>query len=73
MSAGSYDFIDQAVETLKQGGHVFFLATLDRINAEEHRFSLRSAVYTKQDILSIRGLINKELDGYLKRLVEDME
>lgn len=54
---GTYDFIDTAVDALKQGGHPFTLVALSRSTKGEIIFSLRTGVFCAQDKEVLKDLL----------------
>lgn len=58
MSQGTYDFVDSAVDSLRQGGHAFALVTLhDRKPDGTRVFSLRCGCFEARDKRALLDLM----------------
>lgn len=65
--SGTYDFIDGAVDSLKQGGHPFLLIALDpRTEEGAFRYSIRSGVANAKDCDRLEQVVEDLLPKYLE-------
>lgn len=71
MPQGTQDFINAAIDPLREGGHPFLLLALQDSDANGERvYSIRSGYYSRADIRAMQDLL-EVMDRYLAdRLAE---
>jgi hypothetical protein len=63
---GTDDFIDAAVDSLRQGGHPFLLVALHARHTEtDRKFSIRSGFFCGDDIGALREIARVEVPRHL--------
>ena len=63
---GTNDFVDAAVDSLRQGNHPFVLVVLHDFDEHgECKWNLRCGHSSQRDLRVLRAVVAKQVDGYL--------
>lgn len=65
MPQGTDDFVEDAAQLLRDGGHKFLLVALHDRQDGQRRFNVRSYIKEPKDLEALRDIIAQEVPAYL--------
>lgn len=71
--SGTSDFIDAAVDSLKQGNHSFVLLTVDDITGKTGTYKIRCGYRSRTDLPKLEELLQTEVADYMKEIQQQHE
>jgi hypothetical protein len=68
---GTKDFVDGAVDLMKQGNHTFLIVAIDPTGKDTANYMIRAGCTTKKNLRRLRDIVNDFVVDHLEGMVDE--